>query len=296
MLAEAHAASPHVAETFAQASEVLGYDLWACASEGPQERINLTEVTQPLLLTASVALWRCWLAADGPAPAYMAGHSLGEFSALVCAGSIDFGDGVRLVQARGRFMQEAVPVGVGAMAAVIGLDDASIVTICGEIAGATGECVAAVNFNSPGQVVIAGHAGAVAQAGEALKAAGAKRVLPLPVSAPFHTELMRPAGDRLAEILGNMTIRAPRLPVVHNVNASTESDPAKIRALLIQQIYSPVRWTECVAALAGAGIARFAECGPGKVLGGLIGRTLSDAQVFPLEDPGSLQGAINSLS
>jgi len=243
MLAAAHQRFDTVKNTFAEASDVLGYDMWALIQNGEQEALNLTETTQPVLLTASVALWRTWVAEGGATPAVMAGHSLGEFSALVCAGALTFSDAADLVRQRGAFMQAAVPVGVGAMAAIIGLDDDTINSICAQVSSSTGGVVAAVNFNSPGQVVIAGHTAAVESAITALKEAGAKRAMPLPVSAPFHTELMKPAGEQLAEAISCIEISTPDVPVVHNVHAQTEADPEKIRALLIEQIYSPVQWT-----------------------------------------------------
>ncbi len=230
MLATAYEQFAAVRETYAEAAEALGYDIWDLIQNGEQGALNLTETTQPVLLASSVALWRAWQEQGGSAPAVMAGHSLGEFTALVCAGALEFADAVRLVRSRGQFMQTAVPVGEGAMAAIIGLDDEAINSIC----AATEGVVAAVNFNSPGQVVIAGHTGAVEAAIASLKEAGAKRALPLPVSAPFHTELMKPAGERLAEAMEGITIVSPKTPVVHNVHAQTESDPEKIRTLLVQ--------------------------------------------------------------
>ena len=227
MLAAAHAQYASVRDTFAEASEALGYDMWDLVQNGEQEALNLTETTQPVLLTSSVALWRAWQEQDGSSPALMAGHSLGEFSALVCAGSLGFADAVRLVRSRGQFMQTAVPVGEGAMAAIIGLDDEVINRICEETEGV----VAAVNFNSPGQVVIAGHSAPVETAISALKEAGAKRAMPLPVSAPFHTELMKPAGERLAQAMADIPINSPAVPVVHNVHAQTETDPEAIPPL-----------------------------------------------------------------
>lgn len=296
MLAAAYAQFPEVAECFAEASDALGYDVWRQVQDGPQERLNLTEITQPVLMTASVSLWRAWRAQGGSEPALMAGHSLGEFSALVAAEALSLADGVRVVRERGRFMQEAVPVGVGAMAAIIGLDDERIVEICSQVATQSGRCVAAVNFNSPGQVVIAGHADAVDLAIAALKAAGAKRALPLPVSAPFHTSLMQPAGQRLAAVLSGIDLRAPRVPVVHNVHAQCETNPERIRALLIEQIASPVLWTQCVSHMLQQGCSRFVECGPGKVLGGLVSRCDSAAQVLSSEEPERLLEAIEQNS
>lgn len=296
MLAAAHERFTVVGETFAEASEALGYDVWTLIQEGPQEALNLTETTQPVLLSSSVALWRAWCAESGPRPDIMAGHSLGEFSALVCAGALGFADAVRLVRRRGEFMQSAVPVGEGAMAAIIGLDDERINAVCAEVAAREDKVVAAVNFNSPGQVVIAGHADAVDAAIESLKEAGAKRAMPLPVSAPFHTALMRPAGDRLAEELAGLTINAPDIPVVHNVHAQTESDPEKIRDLLVDQIHSPVQWTRCVGAIAATGVADLVECGPGSVLSGLNRRIDKSLSSHGLEDPESLLAARDALS
>ncbi|MCB1632630.1 MAG: ACP S-malonyltransferase [Pseudomonadales bacterium] len=281
-----------VRDTFAEASEVLGYDLWQLAQTGPQEELNLTERTQPLILTASVALWRVWCARGGLRPAFMAGHSLGEFSALVCAGSLAFTDAVRLVRNRGAYMQEAVPVGQGAMAAVLGLDDEPIAEACAEAAGA--EVVAAVNFNAPGQVVIAGHAAAVERAIAACKARGAKRALPLPVSAPFHTSLMVPAGERLARDMAQVQILVPEIPVVHNVHARPEGDSATIRTLLERQIHSPVQWTASVRYMAQAGVTRAVEVGPGKVLGGLCKRIDAALECLYTEEPQELEKALAS--
>lgn len=290
-MAEQHAV---VKDTYAEASEVLGYDLWQLIQDGPQEELNLTERTQPMLLTAGVALWRVWQQQGGATPAIMAGHSLGEFTALVCAGTLDFADAVKLVQQRGSFMQTAVPVGVGAMAAIIGLDDDAINSACTE--AAEGDCVAAVNFNSPGQVVIAGHAQAVERAIEKCKAAGAKRAMPLPVSAPFHTDLMKPAGVQLEEALSGLNLNAPEIPVVHNVHAQTESDPEKIRALLVEQIYSPVKWVDCMQTILGQGVNAAIECGPGNVLSGLGRRIHKPLSVAGLEEPEGLEKALAVVS
>jgi [acyl-carrier-protein] S-malonyltransferase len=294
MLQEAATEFAIIEQTFAEASEALSYDMWDLVQNGEQESINLTEKTQPILLTASVALWRVWQSLNGATPALMAGHSLGEFSALVCAGGLDFADAVRLVRARGQFMQTAVPVGVGAMAAIIGLDDDAINRVCAE--QAQGQCVQAVNFNSPGQVVIAGHKDAVERASEALKAAGAKRALPLPVSAPFHTDLMQPAGLKLAEALADIRIATPKIAVVHNVHAQTEADPEKIRQLLVQQIYSPVKWTSCVEYMLAQGITATVECGPGKVLSGLNKRIDKSLTCLAIEDSSALRSALESLA
>lgn len=294
MLAEIAAAFPIVGETFAEASAALNYDVWSLVQTGPQEELNLTEKTQPLLLTSSVALWRVWNELGGVQPALMAGHSLGEFSALVCAQSIAFTDAVKLVAQRGRFMQTAVPVGEGAMAAIIGLDDDVISKACQD--AAEGECVAAVNFNSPGQVVIAGNVGAVERAIALCKEAGAKRALPLPVSAPFHTELMRPAGEKLAEAMQALTFNTPVVPVVHNVNAQPESDPVKIKAIMTQQIHSPVQWTNCVNFMLAEGITATVECGPGKVLSGLNRRIHKPLVSAAIETPAAMEAAIVEMA
>jgi [acyl-carrier-protein] S-malonyltransferase len=295
MLAAAHERFKAVRDTFAEASQALGYDMWDLIENGEQEALNLTETTQPVLLSSSVALWRAWLEQGGQRPVIMAGHSLGEFSALVCAGALDFADAVQLVRQRGAFMQTAVPVGEGAMAAIIGLDDDVIDQVCNDAAARSGRVVAAVNFNSPGQVVIAGHAAAVDEAILLLKEAGAKRAVPLPVSAPFHTELMKPAGERLAEVVANLAVRSPQIPVVHNVHAATESDPQRIKALLVEQIYSPVQWTRCVETIAGAGATNIVECGPGKVLSGLSRRIDKSLQSFSLEEPDELLATLAAL-
>ncbi len=228
-------------------------------------------------------------------PVAMAGHSLGEFSALVCAKALEFSAAVELVKQRGAFMQTAVPVGEGAMAAIIGLDDDAINAICAEVAADTTQCVAAVNFNSPGQVVIAGHVAAVEKAGTACKQAGAKRAMPLPVSAPFHTDLMRPAGEKLAEVMAAIDIQVPEIPVIHNVNGKTESDPAKIRDLMVEQIYSPVQWVQCVQAMVATGAVRLVECGPGKVLSGLNRRIDKSLESFNIEAPEALVSTLESF-
>lgn len=295
MLAAAHEAYDAVRDTFAEASDTLGYDMWALVQGGPQDSLNLTATTQPVLLTSSVALWRAWQAQSGARPAVMAGHSLGEFSALVCAGALGFADAVKLVRSRGEFMQGAVPVGEGAMAAIIGVDDADIERIC-ESTSTADAVVSAVNYNSPGQVVIAGHTAAVDAAIAALKAAGAKRAMPLPVSAPFHTSLMRPAGEKLEQAIADIDIASPEIPVVHNVHAATEAEPENIRALLVQQIYSPVRWTSCVQAMVSMGARRIVECGPGKVLSGLNRRIDKSLESFALEEPEALEAARAALA
>ncbi|AKH69825.1 malonyl CoA-acyl carrier protein transacylase [Spongiibacter sp. IMCC21906] len=293
MLAELAAAHPGIKHTFDEASQALGYDMWDLVQNGEQQQLNLTETTQPVLLTASVAVWRLWQAQGGAVPALMAGHSLGEFSALVCAGSLQFEDAVKLVRARGQAMQTAVPVGEGAMAAVLGLDDAKIIEICQQASDAG--VVEAVNFNSPGQVVIAGQVAAVDKAIELLKAAGAKRAMPLPVSAPFHTSLMRPAGEKLEAALADLNVASPELAVVHNVHGQTESDPVKIKALLVEQIYSPVKWVSCVETMLDKGIETTVECGPGKVLSGLSKRIQKSLTCLNIESPETLDAALAAL-
>lgn len=293
LLAELAESFDTVQSTFAEASDVLGYDLWDLGQNGSQEDINLTERTQPLLLTASVAVWRVWCAQNGAVPAYLAGHSLGEWSALVCAGVVDFAAAVKLVQQRGKFMQEAVPAGQGAMAAIIGLADEAIVQACTDAAQA--EVVAPVNYNSPGQVVIAGHSAAVERAMTACKEAGAKRALSLPVSAPFHTSLMRPAAERLEAQIQATVFQAPEIPVVHNVTARAESDPEVIKALMVEQIYSPVRWVECIQTLRAQGVETTLECGPGKVLSGLNKRIDKSLSTLAMETPDELTTALESV-
>lgn len=293
MLADC-AGNPLVQKTFAEASAVLGYDLWQLVANGPVEELNKTHRTQPALLTASVALYRLWLDQGGAQPSVLAGHSLGEYSALVCAGVISFADGVRLVEQRGLFMQEAVPLGVGGMAAILGLDDEQVRQICAEAAG--DEVVAAVNFNSPGQVVIAGHATAVARASEACKAAGAKRALPLPVSAPSHCSLMKPAAERLAALLATIQLQTPAIPVINNVDVASQRDPEQIRDALVRQLYMPVRWTESVEKLAQQGVRQFVEVGPGKVLSGLIKRIAKESDCLAVNDAASLDATIQSLN
>jgi [acyl-carrier-protein] S-malonyltransferase len=295
MLAAAHAHFSVVRATFDEASQVLGYDMWSLIQGGPQDALNLTETTQPVLLTSSVALWRAWQAETDVSPRIMAGHSLGEFSALVCAGALEFADAVALVRRRGEFMQTAVPVGQGAMAAILGLEDDVINTVCEEIAAASNSIVSSVNFNSPGQVVIAGHTAAVESASAALKEAGAIKAIPLPVSAPFHTSLMKPAGDQLAQAIADIRIASPGIPVVHNVHAATEPDPEKIRKLLIEQIYSPVQWTGCMQTIINTGVDHIVECGPGKVLSGLARRIDKSLKCHSLEKPDLLVASAAEL-
>lgn len=290
MLGALAEAQPEVRTTFAEASEALGVDLWALAANGPEEALARTEVTQPLMLTAGVAVWRAWRARQGAPPAALAGHSLGEYSALVAAGSLDFPEAVRLVRDRARFMQEAVPAGQGAMAAVLGLDDDAVRALCA--AAAQGEVLEAVNFNAPAQVVIAGSAAAVARAMAQAKGAGASRALQLPMSVPAHSSLMAPAAERLAERLADVALRAPAIPVLHNAHLQAATTPAAIRDALVRQVASPVRWVETIAHLARAGARVIIECGPGKVLTGLNRRIARDASCIAVQDPESLAEAL----
>lgn len=292
MLAELASIYSEIKSTFSEASETLGYDLWDLSQVGPQEKLNLTEITQPLLLASSVAIWRVWKSNGGNMPVLMGGHSLGEYSALVCSGVIAFQDAVNLVRQRGKFMQDAVPVGVGAMSAVLGLDDDKIIEICTAISKSD-NIVEAVNFNSPGQVVIAGHASAVNNAGLELKEAGAKRVAALPVSAPFHTSLMKPVGKALAEIMSSIEFLTPQVPIVHNVNASVETEPESIRQLMVEQTSSAVQWTRCVQYMVDNGVTRIVECGPGKVLSGLSRRIHKPLSVVSFEKPDALTEALS---
>ncbi|UUE08483.1 ACP S-malonyltransferase [Dickeya zeae] len=290
MLAELAEQFPLIKETFDEASSVLGYDLWQLSQQGPAEELNKTWQTQPALLTASVALWRVWQQQGGAQPTLMAGHSLGEYSALVCAGVLDFKQAVSLVELRGKLMQEAVPEGTGAMSAIIGLDNDAIATACAE--AAQGQVVSPVNFNSPGQVVIAGNKEAVERAGAACKAAGAKRALPLPVSVPSHCALMEPAAHKLAQALEAVTFNAPQIPVVNNVDVRAESAPQAIRSALVRQLHNPVRWTECVEYIAAQGASTLVEVGPGKVLTGLTKRIVDSLTATAINDPASLSAAL----
>lgn len=290
MLAELAAQFPIVEETFGEASSALGYDLWQLVQQGPAEELNKTWQTQPALLAASVAIFRVWQQQGGKAPALMAGHSLGEYSALVCAGVLDFKAAIRLVELRGKLMQEAVPEGTGAMYAIIGLDNDAIAKACEE--SAQGQVVSPVNFNSPGQVVIAGNKEAVERAGAACKAAGGKRALPLPVSVPSHCALMKPAADKLAVALKDITFNAPQVPVVNNVDVRTENDPEAIRSALVRQLYSLVRWTESVEFIAAQGVTSLLEVGPGKVLTGLTKRIVDTLTAAAVNDTASLSAAL----
>ncbi|CQR21945.1 malonyl CoA-acyl carrier protein transacylase [Yersinia enterocolitica] len=283
---------PIVEETFSEASSVLGYDLWQLVQQGPAEELNKTWQTQPALLTASVAIWRVWQHQGGKLPTMMAGHSLGEYSALVCAGVLDFKQAVRLVELRGKLMQEAVPEGTGAMYAIIGLDNESIAKACEE--SALGQVVSPVNFNSPGQVVIAGNKEAVERAGAACKALGAKRALPLPVSVPSHCALMKPAADKLAVALEEIEFQAPLFPVVNNVDVKTEVSPEAIRSALVRQLYNPVRWAESVEFMAAEGIELLLEVGPGKVLAGLTKRIVDTLAAAAVNDVATLTSTLEN--
>ncbi len=287
MLNELAQSRPEVMDTFKQASEVLGYDLWATVQENTDNKLDETQVTQPAILTASVAIWRA-MAMDPAQVKYLAGHSLGEYSALVCAGAMGFEDAVRLVEARGNYMQQAVPAGTGAMFAIIGLEDDKIAQICQHVATETGNVVSPVNFNSPGQVVIAGEKLATERAGEACKEAGAKRALPLAVSVPSHCALMRPAAEKLEQALQDIEIKAPQIAVINNVDVAIESDPAAIKSALVRQLYCPVQWTRTVEFMASNGITNMLEVGPGKVLTGLAKRIDKSLQAAAINTPESL--------
>jgi [acyl-carrier-protein] S-malonyltransferase len=290
MLADLHQQFDVVKDTFTEASNALGYDLWALVANGPEADLNETQRTQPALLTASVAVWRLWQQQAGAQPAYFAGHSLGEYSALVCAGVLSLADAVKLVEQRGNYMQQAVPAGVGAMSAIIGLDDAAIAAACEQ--AAQGEVVSPVNYNSPGQVVIAGHKAAVERAGELCKAAGAKRALPLPVSVPSHCALMRPAAEKLAADLTALNFNDAVIPVVNNVDVAVADNAATVKDALVRQLYSPVRWTETIEWLSGQGVTDVLELGAGKVLSGLIKRIDKNLAVASVGDVASLQAAL----
>ncbi|PSU26139.1 [acyl-carrier-protein] S-malonyltransferase [Photobacterium phosphoreum] len=279
-----------VKQTFAEASDALGYDLWALVQDGPVEDLNQTQRTQPALLTASVAIWRVWQQQGGAQPVVLAGHSLGEYSALVCAGVIDFQSAVKLVELRGKLMQEAVPAGIGAMSAIIGLDNDAIATACAQ--AAEDQVCSPVNFNSPGQVVIAGNKEAVERANVLCKEAGAKRALPLPVSVPSHCALMKPAADKLAIALEGLAFNAPTIPVINNADVATEIDPVAIKLALVKQLYNPVRWTETVERMASEGVEELLEMGPGKVLTGLTKRIDRALGGVAVNDAASLTAAL----
>jgi [acyl-carrier-protein] S-malonyltransferase len=291
MLAALAAAEPAVTGTFAEASAALGYDLWELCQQGPEDRLSATEHTQPVMLAAGIAAWRAWIHRGGPAPAVVAGHSLGEYSALVAAGAIGFTDAVKLVRLRGELMQRAVPAGTGAMAAILGLDDAVIEDACAE--SAQGEVVQPVNYNSPGQLVIAGHAGAVARAIEACKDRGAKRAVLLPVSVPSHSALMKPAAEALRAHLASLPIRAPTIRV-HSFDGGLHADPDSIREGLCRQLFNPVRWSTIMAAIIGTGARLVVECGPGRVLAGLAKRAPGGRElaIHAIDSPESLDAAL----
>lgn len=282
-----------VRDTFSEASDAVGQDLWQVVAEGPAEALNSTVNTQPVMLAAGYAVYRAWLDAGGPQPALVAGHSLGEYTALVVAGVIAFRDAVPLVRFRAQAMQEAVPVGTGAMAAILGLDDDAVRAACAE--AAQGEIVEPVNFNAPSQVVIAGNKAAVERGAELTKARGAKRAVMLPVSAPFHSSLLKPAAERLAQRMQSVTFNAPRIPVVNNVDVAVINDPDKIKDALARQACNPVRWVEVIRHMAAAGVTHVAECGPGKVLAGLTRRIDGNLQGYAITDPQSLAQTLQAL-
>jgi [acyl-carrier-protein] S-malonyltransferase len=285
--------TPVVKDTFSEASDTLNQDLWKLVAEGPTDQLNATVNTQPVMLTAGVAVYRAWQAAGGPVPAMVAGHSLGEYSALVAAGVIAFKDALPLVRFRAQAMQEAVPMGTGAMAAILGLDDDAVRAACAE--SAQGEVVEAVNFNAPSQVVIAGNKAAVERGAAACKAKGAKRALMLPVSAPFHSSLLKPAADRLGDYMKDVNFSPPAITVVNNVDVAVVTDPAAIKAALARQACSPVRWVDVIKHFAGAGITHVAECGPGKVLAGMTSRIDKSLVSFAITDPTSLAQTLEAL-
>ena len=294
MLAELAELHPQIQDTFLEASEGAGADLWALSQGGPEEMLNRTEYTQPALLAAGVAVWRLWVQHDGVQPVVLAGHSLGEYSALVAAGTLSLHDAARLVRIRGQLMQEAAPAGVGAMAAVLGADDALVLDVCNEGSGA--EIVVPANYNSPGQIVIGGHAAAVDRALALLALRGVRKAVKLAVSVPSHTPLMREAANRLSESMADMHWHDPKLPVVQNVDAEVHEGTQAIRDALVRQLYLPVQWTGCVQALAARGITRIAECGPGKVLAGLAKRIDKEIDARALGNPGEFETALNEWS
>ena len=294
MLAELGAQQSVVVDTFAEASSALGYDLWALTQTGPEEQLNQTDKTQPTILAASIAIWRLWQTEGGAQPAFVAGHSLGEYSALVAAGSLPFADAIKLVELRGQLMQQAVPAGQGGMAAILGLEDADVLAACAE--AAQGEVVSAVNFNAPGQVVIAGSAAAVERAIEACKAKGAKRAMALPVSVPSHCDLMRPAAERFASSVESIEWQAPQIPLVQNVSAAVVADLEVLKRDLLAQLYSPVRWVESMVALGDRGVTSLVECGPGKVLSGLNKRCVKGVSTYNLDTPEAFAAARAALA
>lgn len=293
MLSELAAAHPQVRHTFDEASSACGVDLWSLSQQGPEEQLNQTQFTQPALLAASIAVWRVWQQQGGAQPAWFAGHSLGEYSALVASGAISLADGARLVHERGRLMQAAVPAGVGAMAAVLGADDVLVEQICEQVSG--DDCVVPANYNSPGQIVIGGHAVAVERAIAELNARGVRKVVKLAVSVPSHTPLMRDAARQLGEVMAQMPWQMPDRPVFQNADARRHDDVAAIREALVRQLYLPVRWTECVQALAANGVTHIVECGPGKVLSGLAKRIDKSLDARAIGTPADFEAAIDSL-
>ena len=290
---EAH---PAIRATFDEASQVLGQDLWSLVSSGPESELNQTFNTQPVMLTAGVAVWRAWQAAGGSLPVVMAGHSLGEYSALVASGALAFADALPLVRFRAQAMQEAVPAGVGAMAAILGLDTGTVASVCREAASGESQVVEPVNFNGPEQIVIAGHKAAVERAIALATQRGAKRGVLLPVSAPFHSSLIRPAVERLAAKLALVPLETPAIPVLHNVDVAERPDPDAIRSALALQAASPVRWVETIEAFAARGVGQVVECGPGRVLSGLNKRIVRELKSFALTDGSDLDGAKAALA
>lgn len=294
MLNQLAASYPEVKQTFDKASFVLGYNLWELVTNGTEDELNQTQNTQPIMLAAGVAVWEVWCKHSEIRPAWMAGHSLGEYTALVCSGALFFEDAVKLIAARSRFMQEAVPVGEGAMAAILGLDDKQVIEICDNVAGT--EIIAAVNFNSPGQVVIAGQKSAVERATVVAKTAGAKRAVLLPISVPSHCALMKPAADKLDETMEGIAFATPKMHLVHNVDVESHSAPDIIRNALKEQLYKPVRWVESIELMHHKGVTTFVECGPGKVLTGLDKRIAKDAQHLAIYDPETLDNVLEQLN
>lgn len=290
MMSDLAAAYPMVKELFTEASDLLEIDLWKLSQEGPIEQLSQTEHTQPALLVAGVAAWRVWQHLNGQLPAVMAGHSLGEYTALCCAGAIKFSDAITLVRDRGRYMQEAVPAGEGGMAAILGLDDEVVKAVCEQIS--TSELVQAVNFNAPGQVVIAGSCAGIELAVTAMKEAGARRALPLPVSIPAHSSLMSPASERLAKRLDAIDIQIPSIAVVHNYNVQIADNTEQLKSNLVQQLDSPVRWVECIQAIENQGVNRYIESGPGKVLSGMVKRIVSTSELASIDKPDALNALI----
>ena len=294
MLAELATGHAQVGNTFSEAADALGYDLWQLCQHGPDAELNRTDRTQPAILAASVALWRVWAANSGVRPAFVAGHSLGEYSALVVAGVIGFADALRLVERRGQLMQQAVPAGEGGMAAILGLDNEQVIQLCAQ--AAQGDVVSAVNFNAPGQVVVAGQAVAVERAIEACKGAGAKRAIALPVSVPSHCALMKPAAEQLAKDFEKISWQAPQITLVQNVSARPAADLGTLQAQLVEQLYSPVRWSESVEHLAASGVTDLVECGPGKVLSGLNKRCAKGVATHNLDSVAGLAAALDHFA